>query len=224
MTVYLTLDTSERSLLGVAREAEDGTIEECARKLSDDARHHVENLTPMTARVLKAAGIERPDVVVVGTGPASFTGLRSGLMTARALAWAWGVPIVGVSSLEVMALAACEAGAEEVVACIDARRKELFALRARALGSDDVEVLEEACIISPSEMPERLAERSATLAVQRNDLYPDYLANAQVYQCEPATTARLARAHMRRAEAGESALLSTEPQYLRRPDIHGMPA
>lgn len=222
MAVYLTLDTSERSLLGVACEADDGTIEECARELSEDARHHVENLTPMVARVLEAAGIERPDVVVVGTGPASFTGLRSGLMTARALAWAWGVPIVGVSSLEVMAFAACEAGAEEVMACIDARRKELFALRARALGSDDVEVLEEACIISPSEVPERLAECPATLAVQREDLYPEYLANAQVYHCEPATMARLARAHMRRAEAGESALLNTQPQYLRRPDIHGV--
>ena len=222
MTFYLTLDTSERSLLGVARETEDGAIEECARELSDDARHHVENLTPVVARVLAAAGIERPDVVVVGTGPASFTGLRSGLMTARALAWAWGVPIVGVSSLEVMALAACEAGAEEVVACIDARRRELFYLRGRALGTEDIEVLEDACIISPSEVPERLAERPATLAVQREDLYPEYLANAQVYHCEPATMARLARAHMRRAEVGESALLSTEPQYLRRPDIHGV--
>ena len=224
MTVYLTLDTSERSLLGVARETEGGEIQELARELSEDARHHVENLTPMVARVLEAAGVERPDVVVVGTGPASFTGLRSGLMTARALAWAWGVPIVGVSSLEVMALAACEAGAEEVVACIDARRKELFYLRARALGTEDVEVLEEACIISPSEVPERLAEHPAALAVQRDDLYPEYLANAQVYHCEPATMARLARSHMRRAEAGEAVELGTEPQYLRRPDIHGMPA
>lgn len=224
MTIYLTLDTSDRSILGVARESEDGTITELSRIVSADARHHVENLTPMTARAVEEAGIERPDVVVVGTGPASFTGLRSGLMTARALAWAWGVPIVGVSSLEVLALAACEAGAQDMVTCIDARRKELFYLRARALGDDDVEVVDGARIVKPQDIPRLCDENPAVVAVQREDLYPEYLAGAQVCQCEPATMARLARAHMRRAEAGESDLLGTQPQYLRRPDIHGVPA
>ncbi len=43
------------------------------------------------------------DAVAVGTGPAPFTGLRAGLVTARALGFAVGVPVHGVGSLEVLA-------------------------------------------------------------------------------------------------------------------------
>jgi tRNA threonylcarbamoyladenosine biosynthesis protein TsaB len=66
------------------------------------------------------AAIER---IAVGVGPGGFTGLRIGVATARALAQARDLPLVGISSLA--ALAAPHDG--DVVAVIDARRGEVFA-------------------------------------------------------------------------------------------------
>lgn len=73
----------------------------------------------------EAAGYEPGEIgaIAVGTGPGSYTGLRMGLVTARALALSLGVPVAGVSTLD--ALAAGEPGARPV---IDARRKEVFTL------------------------------------------------------------------------------------------------
>jgi tRNA threonylcarbamoyl adenosine modification protein YeaZ len=57
------------------------------------------------------AGARRADLtgVVVGTGPGSFTGLRIGLATAKTIAYAMAIPIVGVSSTRALALAAATA-------------------------------------------------------------------------------------------------------------------
>jgi tRNA threonylcarbamoyladenosine biosynthesis protein TsaB len=75
--------------------------------------------------LLAEAGLDRGDVeaIAVGTGPGSYTGLRMGLVTARALSLALEVPVAGVSTLA--ALARSGNGA---LPLIDGRRGELFAL------------------------------------------------------------------------------------------------
>ena len=63
------------------------------------------------------------DRIGVGIGPGSFTGLRIGIATARALAQARGLPLVGVSTLEVIARRL----QDTALAVLDARRGEAFA-------------------------------------------------------------------------------------------------
>lgn len=191
-----------------------------AVRISTDSRHHAETLTPMVSDVLNESGIARPDVIVAGTGPAAFTGLRAGLMTARALARGWNARLVGVSSIEVLALGGARAGANEVLALIDARRKELFALRARPMGGDDVAVISGPEIILPRAIPDIIERQPAVLATPRPHLYPE-LHDAVEVTCTPELMVSLALSHMARQEAGENIDLGTEPQYLRRPDIQG---
>lgn len=69
---------------------------------------HGEQLLPGLERLMTAAGLERAGVagIIAGTGPGAFTGLRVGIATAKTLAHAMGVPIVGISTGEALLRAA----------------------------------------------------------------------------------------------------------------------
>jgi tRNA threonylcarbamoyladenosine biosynthesis protein TsaB len=120
--ICLGMDTSgNRAHVAVV----DGARTLCARS-SDPTKTHSETLLIVTRDVLGDAGIEPCDVglVAVGLGPGAWTGLRMGVTTAKALAYALGVPIVGISGLE--AIAAGVGGySGRLVVVVDARRGEL---------------------------------------------------------------------------------------------------
>jgi tRNA threonylcarbamoyladenosine biosynthesis protein TsaB len=88
---------------------------------------HAAELMPGVARAMQDAGVDWDDLdaVAVGVGPGTFTGLRIGIATARALAHARGLSVRPVSSLA--ALAEPLDRAHPRLALIDARRGELFA-------------------------------------------------------------------------------------------------
>lgn len=95
---------------------------------SDQGLRHGELLAPAIEHVLEQADAIPQDVsaVAVGVGPGPFTGLRVGLVTARTLAYALGIPVYGVCTLDVLAAEAVEAGLTDFVVATDARRKEVY--------------------------------------------------------------------------------------------------
>jgi tRNA threonylcarbamoyladenosine biosynthesis protein TsaB len=98
-------------------------------RLLGPARHS-EELLPEIERLVRESGTAWDDVesIAVGIGPGTFTGLRIGIATARALGQALGVPLRPVSSLLVLGKAAAdETDHHQVLAMIDARRGQVFA-------------------------------------------------------------------------------------------------
>jgi len=88
---------------------------------------HTRELLPRAEEVLEAAGVGWDDVVrrPVGVGPGTFTGLRIGVATARALSQASGAELTAVPSLAALSRKGSD-HAGPVLACLDARRGEAF--------------------------------------------------------------------------------------------------
>lgn len=91
-----------------------------------DARGHAEAIGAMfRATTLPALAGRTPDVVAVGVGPGPYSGLRVGIAFAQALGWAWNIPVVGVCSLDALALRIGPGHGIFGVAS-DARRSEIY--------------------------------------------------------------------------------------------------
>jgi tRNA threonylcarbamoyladenosine biosynthesis protein TsaB len=93
-------------------------------------RRHAEQLAPAIAYLRRECGVDLADLtaVAVGTGPGLFTGLRVGVTTAKVMAQALRIPVVGVPSLDLVAYPLRHVG-RTIVAVLDARRREVFAAR-----------------------------------------------------------------------------------------------
>jgi tRNA threonylcarbamoyladenosine biosynthesis protein TsaB len=133
-------------------------IEESWLGLSEEGRpRHATSLLGEVERVASTAGgWEGVDLLAVGLGPGSFTGLRIGIATGRGLGVALGLPAAGVCTLDALGRGIGESGAEgERLAVLDGWRGEAFA----ALYSERGERLWEPEVYRP----ERLAERAGEL-------------------------------------------------------------
>jgi tRNA threonylcarbamoyladenosine biosynthesis protein TsaB len=126
-------------------------VPEPARLL--DRPGHSAELMPAVARAMDDAGIEWHDVetLALGVGPGTFTGLRIGIATARALAHAREISLKPVSSLAALALPLD--GGRPRLPLIDARRGELFA----ALHDDEGECWQP-FVATPEQLAERIAK------------------------------------------------------------------
>jgi len=104
---------------------QDGNV--LQERILPPGREHLENLAPVIQGVCWQAKINLEDLHGLGvtTGPGSFSGIRVGLATVKGLALALSKPVVGVSSLEILAWQGLGEG-EVGAAVIDARRREIF--------------------------------------------------------------------------------------------------
>jgi tRNA threonylcarbamoyladenosine biosynthesis protein TsaB len=106
---------------------------------------HSELALPMLEELLGRAQLKPADLdaVAFGAGPGSFTGLRIACGVAQGLALARGLPVIGISSLEAIAQ---ECGESRVVACIDARMREVYYAALEQQGTRWREVIPAQCI------------------------------------------------------------------------------
>jgi len=95
-----------------------------------EGRGQAEALVPAIGRIMAETGLAWPqiDLIAVGVGPGSFTGLRIGLAAARGLALARGLTIVGIGTAELLAhqVAPERIGSRTLLVAIDSKRDDFF--------------------------------------------------------------------------------------------------
>jgi tRNA threonylcarbamoyladenosine biosynthesis protein TsaB len=98
-------------------------------RVSSGVRTHSQSVLPMVQELLAEAGITLKDcdAVAFGSGPGSFTGVRTACGVAQGLAFGANLPVVPVVTLDAMALACRQQqGANDVLAVLDARMGEVY--------------------------------------------------------------------------------------------------
>jgi tRNA threonylcarbamoyl adenosine modification protein YeaZ len=185
----------------------DGTAVVAEWALADAGRPG-ELLACAIATVLEQAGAAIGDisVIVAGTGPGPYTGLRAGLVTARALGSVLGTGVHGLCTLDVIAAGAVAVAGTEFLVATDAKRRELYWARYSA----DGDRLAGPAVASPAALPPGLP-----VAGDGSLLYPGLL--GEPIEPRYPSAATLAHVAVQHLSAGR-ALLPPVPLYLRRPD------
>ncbi len=154
--MILGFDTATGDTCVAAMDAGQVRHEVCIGPSTADGRpQHATALLPaIEDAVDSVGGWEKIDMIGVGCGPGSFTGLRIGLATARGLALGRGIPAIGVTTLAAIGAAIVGRGdARCALALIDARRDEVFA----ALYDRDGGEAWEPQVVGPTELGARIA-------------------------------------------------------------------
>lgn len=179
-----------------------------------------ESALPLLGDLLRQAelSIARLDAIAFGSGPGAFTGLRMGCGLAQGLSLGSGVPLVGVSSLQALAL---QAPGEHVLVAVDARMGEVYCAAFRREG-DAVEALGEPLCVPPEQL-ERPASGAGWLAIggafaaYRERIPAELLASIRIHDDQAIPRAQeIARiAAQRLAQSRITRLADAVPDYVR---------
>ncbi|MDT8900026.1 tRNA (adenosine(37)-N6)-threonylcarbamoyltransferase complex dimerization subunit type 1 TsaB [Anaeroselena agilis] len=217
--LILALDTA--SLVSSVALAKPGRL--LAEITLQTRKTHSERLMPHIEQLLALADTDKTAIgaIAVSIGPGSFTGLRIGLATAKALAYALGTPIVGVPTLAALAFG-CPVPGAILAPTMDAQKGNIYI----ALYRWQDGVLDE--VKPPAVMPHAAAAallaarpEPALVLGEAAELYPDTFRQAAVALAEP---------HVAMPRAGSVAMLgagllaagerhdvmAVEPLYIRR--------
>ncbi len=220
--IALAIETASLDV-GVALADETGPLVVLATRAG---RRHAETLHPLVEEACRLAGVTLGDVggVAVDVGPGLFTGIRVGLAAAKGFAVALGVPLVGLTSLEILhaAMTAASNGTAVVAPMVDLRRGEV----AWALGRPG-EALSEPRLSPAGEAASALAALAAggesvivggDGARRYSGLFDPRVAVAGPELAAPPVASLSVRA-VASLEAGKASLpMEVQPVYLREPD------
>ena len=223
----LCIDTATE--VGTVAIARNGVVA-AARTWRSSSRHD-ENLFEHIDAVLSEARVGRSDVTLVGVdiGPGRFTSLRVGLSTAKGLALGLGIPIVGVSSLRVLARSITANDEVARVALMNAYRGDLFAAAYWLAKGDERELLSP--IFGPPEavfarIRDAIGARpiafcgdgARTHAAAVEAFFGANLGDGQEAPEAPQASAIAREVEQVMRARGPDELASLEPQYLRPSD------
>ncbi|MDP4105673.1 MAG: tRNA (adenosine(37)-N6)-threonylcarbamoyltransferase complex dimerization subunit type 1 TsaB [Bacillota bacterium] len=166
MTV-LAIDTSNQAL-GVALYDENKVIGEYITNLK---KNHSIRIMPAIQMLMKDCERTPKDLtkIVVAKGPGSYTGVRIGVTIAKTLAWSLQLPLVGVSSLEILAAGAGRYFNGAVVPLFDARRGQVYSGLYRYHNNELVTVQNDALVMM-TEWAEELKSVENKILFIGNDL------------------------------------------------------
>jgi tRNA threonylcarbamoyladenosine biosynthesis protein TsaB len=205
--------------LGVALIEDSSVLEEV---ILPPSRQHLENLAVTIKELLDRQGVslKRVGGLGVATGPGSFSGIRVGLATAKGMALALGIPVVGCPTLEILAWQALDQG-EAGVPVIDARRREVYTAIYRKV-NDDLKVIDEPMLIAADLLVQRLRKAGQQCVLCGDPVLDDliqgmpHVVRSPIRIPSPAVCALLALRKIRRgAGTGVHDVL---PVYIRRSD------
>jgi tRNA threonylcarbamoyladenosine biosynthesis protein TsaB len=189
-------------------------------------KRHAETLAPSIDFVRRQARIELDEisVVAVDVGPGLFTGLRVGIAAAKAMAHALRVPMIGISSLDLLAWPVRHS-TREIVAIVDARRGEVFHARYRPTPGG-LQRISEPAVSEPREVVADLqASDTEYLLVGDGALrYADdweeivRVELAEQYLAHPNAASLVQLAHAKAIREDFVQPWGIEPLYLRAPD------
>lgn len=205
MKRMLAIDTSTY-VMGIALTEDDALI---AEMITNKKENHSVRLMPAIRALMQEAGWTPQDLdaIAVAQGPGSFTGVRIGVTTAKSMAWALGIPVIGISSLEILAQNGLYADGF-VMPFFDARRGQVFTGLYKREEDRVVQVKEDRIVL----LEEWLEEISA-LSGNVTAFSPDYAKHIDLLQEKLGTQLQItaARDHLARPSALAQAALRQGP-------------